>query len=303
MSEVWVVALVGAATTVGTTMYSSSEQKKAAAKAQDAADKNAIDPNSMPKPLMFDPIAANPAAVAFDKSYYAKSDEDFRQRHPLMIGAEKAFEEQVAKDQTGETELMPAMQSEFMRAGLGKSLDAFGGVGGTLAPGSAGEAAVARNLGHDIMGFQDRNRKNRNESLLMGEQIFPRRAFGMSGQDLVSALIANTQTQNNSNQAKFETQAQQAQQATNQANVDAQAEAARSVAMAQAIASGVNSAAGAYGTYAGGTAKNADGTAAMKAIPITASRASASPRSTGYLSGYTSGGKATFGATPNSVAR
>lgn len=284
-------------------MYSTSQQKKAAAKAQEAADKNAIDPNSMPAPVMFDPVAVNPAAVQFDKEYYAKSDDDFRQRHPLMVGAERAFEKQAAKDQTGDTELMPAVQSEFMRAGLGKSLDAFGGVGGTLAPGSAGEAAVARNLGLDIAGFQDRNRTNRTNSLLTAEQLFPRRAFGMSGQDLVSALIANNQTTNNFNQAKFQTQAQQAQQATNQANVNAQADAARSAAMAQAIASGVNSAASAYGAYKGATVTNADGTAAMKAIPITASRASTSPRSTGYLSGYTSGGKATLGATPNSIAR
>src|SRR4051812_26720848 len=78
-------------------------------------------------------------AIDQDKMFYARSDRDFKNRHGGIAEGEKLFEDQTLKDQKGENELLPAVQNEFMRAGLTDSLSAFGDSTGTLAPGSAGE--------------------------------------------------------------------------------------------------------------------------------------------------------------------
>lgn len=192
------------------------------------------------------PEAINPGGIAnlntlgtfYDRKFYANSDKNYKKRHGGIVSAERLFEDQTLKDQQGESELMPAVQNEFMRSGLSNALGAFGGTPGTLAPGSAGEASVARNLGVSIMGFQDRNRANRQRSLLTAESIFPRRTFGMSGSDATSLAMLNAQGQNSFNQAAYSTDLQlgQAQynQEIQQGNADAAAGAAKQEAGMQA---------------------------------------------------------------------
>jgi len=170
----------------------------------------------MPKYIPYDQNQIQNLGVAQDQTYYGLSDADFKKRHAPLLSAEKLFENQTLKDQTGDTELMPALQGEFMRAGIGGALSSFGDAttadgavtGGTIAPGSAGEASVARNLGNDIMGFQDRNRRNRLTSLTTAESLFPRRAFGLSGSDAANLSIANTAGENNWDQADYASQFQ-----------------------------------------------------------------------------------------------
>lgn len=169
-------------------------------------------PNTtMPDLVPYRAGQVNQTATQYDVNSYAASDADFKKRHKPIVSAEKALEQSVAKDWTGDTTLMPQMQSEFMRSGLEGALDTFGDTGPTLAPNSAGEAKVARNLGLDIMQFQDRNRQNRERSLSMAEQIFPRRQFGITGEDAGILSMLNTQGQNSWNQAWYGDQIQQQQ--------------------------------------------------------------------------------------------
>lgn len=181
--------------------------------------------------------AINPGGIAnldtlgnyYDQKFYGRSDKNFKKRHGGLLQAEHLFEDSALADQQGDSELMPAIQNEFVRGGLANSLAAFGGSDGALAPGSAGEASVARNLGTSIIGFQDRNRANRNQSLVMAESLFPRRSFGLSGADATSLAMQNAQGLNSFNQAKYSTDTQIAQSESNQqigqANADAQADA------------------------------------------------------------------------------
>lgn len=153
----------------------------------------------------------NSKAIAADGLAYARSDEDFSKRHGNIVEAERLFEDGVLRDQRGDSELSPAIQSEFMRAGLQGSLGAFGDSPGTLAPGSAGEASVARNLGLKIAAFQDRNRENRERSLGLAEQMFQRRKIGLSGEDAAVIEAANVKNTNDWNQGKFQSDVQKEQ--------------------------------------------------------------------------------------------
>jgi hypothetical protein len=152
-----------------------------------------------------------------------------------------------------------------MRAGVGQTLDSFGSTGPVLAAGGAGEAGVARNLGLSIAGFQDRNRANRQQSLSLGENIFPRRQIGLTGSDIAGLTVANILGENNQNQANYANQVQAGQlnsqiaaenqnTATEQANIMAKSRADSDAAKAAATASMVNalvsSGAQAYGAYA-----------------------------------------------------
>ena len=183
--------------------------------------------------------------VNYDEEAYRLSDADFRARHKPLLRAEKLFERSVLADQKGESELMPAIRNEFVRAGMTDALTAFGDSPGTLKPGSAGEASVARNLGLSIVGFQDRNRANRQRSLALAESLFPRRTFGLTGADAVAMNVANTAGQNNWSQAEWATGVQLDQlnwnsraQADNagvmQGNADAAASAQKQQAAVQA---------------------------------------------------------------------
>lgn len=174
----------------------------------------------------------------YDRKFYRLSDKNFKRRHGGVLQAEKLFEDSVLNDQQGESELMPAVQNEFTRAGLVNALGAFGGTPGTLAPGSAGEASVARNLGLSVLGFQDRNRRNRQQSLLTAEAIFPRRSFGLSGADATTLSMLNAQGLNNYNQAAYSTDLQLAQAQYNQGIQQENADAAESAGQTGAAVQG-----------------------------------------------------------------
>lgn len=198
----------------GTAAYSANEQKKATKEANAAIQGREFEPVKYPGMPDFIPVDLNQLQRTvrdYDRGAYRLSDKNFQRRHAPIVAAEKLFEQQVLKDQQGESELMPAVQNEFMRAGIANALSSFGDAPGTLAPGSAGEAAVARNLGISILGFQDRNRANRERSLLTAEQIFPRRSFGLSGAEAGQVLAANIAGQNNWNQAEHAANIQELQ--------------------------------------------------------------------------------------------
>lgn len=233
--SIWAAGIT-AAVTIGTTAYTANQNKKNAKIAAGGAS-GGFKPGAMPD---FEPVdigAVDQMSFRQDVGAYGRSDRDFARRHSGLLGAEKLFEAQTLKDQQGESELLPALQSEFMRAGLSKSLGAFGG--NSLAPGSAGEANVARNFGLGIMDFQDRNRANRQQSLTIAEGLFPRRKFGLSGADAAQLSVANTAGENNWNQANYANQFQTGQSNYNNQlamqNANAQADAERSAATQQAI--------------------------------------------------------------------
>jgi DNA polymerase III psi subunit len=225
----------------------------------------------MPDYIPYDRNELQRLGVKQDRTYYGLSDSDFRKRHKPLLSAEKLFETQTLKDQTGNTELMPALQGEFMRAGIGDALAGFGDpasvdgaiTGGTLAPGSAAEASVARALGNSVEGEQQRNRANRLASLTTAESLFPRRSFGLSGSDVANLEIANTAGLNNWNQADYATQFQTDQynylvQAQNRAadaaehNQGIMANAQKRGAIWSGIFNSLGSLVGAAGSAAGG---------------------------------------------------
>lgn len=195
----------------------------------------------VPKPILNDKFALEKTGVQFDQYGYTLSDRDFAKRHAPLVQAEKLFENQTLKDQQGDSELMPAVQNEFIRAGLQGALSSFGNTPGTLAPGSSGEADVARNLGVSIAGFQDRNRQNRQNSLVTAEQLFPRRSFGISGNDAIGLDIGNTTSENNYMQAQHAQDVALAQYNANGAAGNANAQVAQGNVNAQAGAVGQQS--------------------------------------------------------------
>jgi hypothetical protein len=297
-----------AAVAVGTAVYSGVSANQAKKKAQgqagaaDKAAQEALDNRELfvapPTPLYMPwNFKSNQArAIEEDANAYARSDKDYKKRHGGMVGAEAALESEISKDWKGEHELMPQMQAELAKAGIFKSLDALGGTGGAsvLAPGSAGEANVARHLGLGTMAFQDRNRNLRHESLKLGEEVFPRRQFGMTGADYVSSSIADVSNKNAWEAANYEREfaaeqariGQQAEianarQASANATAQAQALAAaeRDKAVASAVSTGLQGATQAYGSYA---AKNPGTTSVSNAaVP----RLVSTPGSKSY--GYT----------------
>lgn len=237
--------------------------KKQAAKAAANVPKlGQIPVQNMPDYIPLNFQNENMTAIGADRNAYRQSDRDFRGRHSQLLGAEGLFENSVLKDQMGDSTLAPAMQNEFLTAGLGSTLDAFGD-GRTLTPGGAGEAGVAKNLGLSIAAFQDRNRQNRMQSLQLAEGLFPRREIGLSGKDATTIDLLNNQGQNAFNQANFASTVGQQQynsrvqglnQATaiNQSNANAAAQAQQTQAIAGAVSGALNSAAGSYASSRGG---------------------------------------------------
>ena len=73
------------------------------------------------------------------------------------------------------------------------------------------------------------------ESLLTAESIFPRRTFGLSGQDVVNLNMQNAMNENNYNQAKYSNQVQEQQYNTQEG---AQGEAAAAQKKQAMIAGG-----------------------------------------------------------------
>lgn len=261
---------VGIAASTALAAYQMQQQKKAAAKAAQAAGNVAgnglqsMDFGQMPAYIPADYWGINKEATNMDKVAYAASDQDFKKRHPELLAGEKDFEHQTALDQKGDQRFMPQMQAEAINSGLGSTLDAFGDQGPSTGIDSAGQARIAQNLGISIMGFQDRNRANAQKSLSLAEQIFPRRQLGLGGGDAAQILLGNVTGQNAFNQANYASKVGQQQfnekiaagnQANqiSQANAQAQANATLSAAQAQTYAGMANTAltAGgqAYGNY------------------------------------------------------
>lgn len=264
----WVAAGVAVAGAVAGGVQAHNAAKDAEGQALEQskrAGKNKLpgfNPPNMPGYTPFNFDGTQKDAIAEDVAAYKRSDRDFATRHAPIVDAERIFEDSVLKDQKGDSTLLPAIQSELTRAGIAGSLDAFGDTGATLAPGSAGEANVARNLGIGVMNFQDRNRKNRMQSLVTAEDLFPRREFGMNGEDKALTALSDTVNQNAFNQGNYaaevgayeknyEINAANQNNATTQANQLAAAQAAakaeRAKAMAGAITSGVGAIATGYG--------------------------------------------------------
>lgn len=229
-------------------------------------------------------------AYQYDRFAYQRSDADFAKRHQPIVDAEKLFEQQTLKDQQGDSELMPALQNEFTRAGLQGALSAFGSTPGTLTPGSAGEADVARNLGLSIAGFQDRNRQNRIQSLTTAEQLFPRRQFGLTGHDAVNLDVSNINNENSWNQAKNAQdvqlatynatgQVQQQNAQTQQGNINAQAGAVGQSSLGQGIGSAASIIAKLGASYGART----------PAVPSYSGWKPTAATSGGYTGGYAGG--------------
>lgn len=243
MAEVWVAA-IGAVASVGSAAYGAYSQNKAqsaAASSQAAALKQGFQPLVLPdakKPKPYDIDKLGVLGVNYDRHAYALSDADFNTRHAPIVQAENLFQDQVLKDQQGNTQLMPAMQNEFMRSGLQGALASFGNTPGTLAQGSAAEADVARNLGQSIEGFQQQTRQNALQSITTAEQLFPRRKFGLNGQDAMSMQMSNVNNQNAFQAQQHAEQLQLAQyNATGQVNFN-NSQQAQSNINAQAAATG-----------------------------------------------------------------
>lgn len=198
----------------------------------------------MPAYVPYDPAALQTAGVAADQQYYKLSDQDFQNRDPNVLAAEKQFQSNALADQSGNTTLLPQLQNEYMRSGLAGALGSFGGgastAGGVLAQGSGAEADVARSLGIQIDQFDQQTRQNAANSLTLDEQISPRRAFGLSGSDVANIDTANTLGQNNWNQANYATNFQVDElNWLNQAqNTQAQAQAHNEGVLANAQANG-----------------------------------------------------------------
>ena len=268
ISELWVAGTIAAAatvTTAGVGAYN-AHQANATSRANAATIAKAnqpFQPGPMPAYVPLNIGQIENQAVNADTQGFKLSDTDYAARHPEMVQAEGLFANRTRQDQIGESELSPAIQSEFMRAGLSSSLGSMGDLANTnvLTPGSGGEAAMARNLGLSIMEFQDRNRANRERSLTVADQLFPRRQFGLTGSNVANLMATNNASQNNWNQANYASQvgiagtnlgiAQNAAASQVQNN---NAQAAASAQMWGSIAKGVSGLAGAYGQYRGETA-------------------------------------------------
>lgn len=186
------------------------------------------------------------SAANADRTYYRDSDKDFKRRHHSLFQAEKLFEKGVLRDQQGESELTPALQAEFMRAGLVGAGNTLGDSEALLTPGSAGEASIARNLGLNIAGFQDRNRQNRNQSLSTAEGLFPRRTFGLSGTDLVNLELSKYNQDLGIEELNWRNQAANNSSIIQQQNADAAASGQQQAAVIGGIASVVGALAVAF---------------------------------------------------------
>lgn len=142
-------------------------------------------------------------AIDADRNAYSLSDADFEQRFPEVLEAQRLFRSRLLDDFNQSSVPSQALHDELMRSGIANAASAFGG---TLAPGSAGEASVARHLGLSVLDLQDRNRNNQNQSLAMSSQLFQPRTFGFGGQGALQLELANLEGQNAWNQANYAAQ-------------------------------------------------------------------------------------------------
>lgn len=157
----------------------------------------------MPKFKPADVGALNQQSIGYDREGYDLSDADFAARFPELLAAQDLFRQRTLDDFNKSSVPSQALHDEMMRAGISNAIGAFGG---NIAPNSAAEASVARNLGLGVLDLQDRNRRNQNEGITMATQMFQPRTFGFGGQGALQLELANLEGQNAWNQANYAAQ-------------------------------------------------------------------------------------------------
>lgn len=157
-----------------------------------------------PKFIPYDLQAIDNASAKTALATYARSDAIRARQRPDWDRALKLGEQGIAQDAAGDSTLLPAAQAEAMRAGVGDSLAAFGDTGGsTLAAGSAATAKVSQNLFGSVNALGQQIRDNRTRALTLGDQLFPERQIGLSGDDAAGIVASNTSGLNSWKEADF----------------------------------------------------------------------------------------------------
>ncbi len=157
-------------------------------------------------------------AVSADQHGYQLSDQDMFRRFPGFVKGNRLASNQIFNEfSKGNTTLGPQIQSELMTAGLTGATGSFGDSVGALAPGSAGEASLAKNLGIGVQNFQLQNDAQRWGHLLSFGAANQPRQFGLTGPDIAQVDLANIAGQNNANQQVAALQEREQQQKAQQA--------------------------------------------------------------------------------------
>lgn len=199
--------IAAAALSAGAGVYESQS-----AQSSQKSQANALANKKMPSFVPYDIGGIEKAALSQDQTAYALSNAAFAHQHPQLAQAQKLFQSSVLADQKGNSTLMPALQNQFLDAGLGNALGAFGSNGATLGQGSAGQADVAANLGMSILNMQQLQRQNSQGSLSLAESLFPHEQLGLTGQNVAQLMMQNTAGQNAFNQGQFSLNFQAGQQ-------------------------------------------------------------------------------------------
>lgn len=253
------VAVAGVAISAGAAAYQSSQSKSSGGAAPTIKKPPKFDPKiTYPNFVPVDIGKIQQSAISTDQNAYGLSDADFKARHPQVVGAENAFQNQLTNDWKGNNTLLPQIEATSIQSGLQGATGSMGPLTENLAPNSGAEADVAKNLGLDILNFQQLNRSNRMQDLSAAESIFPRRQFGLTGSDIAALGVANTAGQNQWNQsnyanrlgiAEFNYLGQQgaAQAGQQQANINAQANAQQQSAIWGGLMNTLGGAVKAYG--------------------------------------------------------
>jgi hypothetical protein len=146
-------------------------------------------------------------AVQGDKTAYALSDADFAARFPQLSAGLKTYADKASTalntPSTG-LSLTPDVENQFVKAGLTKSLGNLGAQNLTnLQSGGAGQSQVAKNLGLDLLDFQQKNisavqqqDQFKNAQFASALQIDPQRQIGLGGNAMAQIYANNLGQQN-----------------------------------------------------------------------------------------------------------
>jgi hypothetical protein len=205
----------------------------------------AFDPNQLDQTSAAD---ANTQAMAGDAGYYAASDADYARRNPQLVAANQIDKQQTLDEISGQ--VPAAVQSQWAKAGLAGALSS---VGGDVAPGSAGEAGVARSIGVDALSYEDRARQH----LAALDASNPQRSMGLTGAEQEGITMANQGAKNAvklaNNAGINQAAAANTQQANNLAGQAYQAQAsaaASSAGSSSSMMSGIGSIVGMAAMFA-----------------------------------------------------
>ena len=150
---------------------------------------------------------ANQIATQGDIGSYAASDLAYQQKYPqLSAGLTTYANNAAAGINTPATglSLTPGEQSQFMQSGLTSSLQNLGANNlGNLQAGSAGTDIVGKNLGLNLLNFQQQNIGAQQQQQQFANQNFanavnmnPERQLGLSGADQSQIYLNNIANQN-----------------------------------------------------------------------------------------------------------